>query len=69
MFLGFDEKGTPLYDTRDAAIERAKQIRQYGDDPDAQILICREQVPYWLRYLVRNTRLEWIGYKPLQEKA
>ena len=64
-FVGFDEKdGAALYDTKDAAIERAKQMQQWCD-PDAKILLHREWIPLWFAHLVQGTRLEWMGYKEL----
>ena len=63
MFVGLDTKdGAELYDTRDAAIERAKMMVQWGDDPEAKVMVHRTKIPLWLAHLVRGTRLEWIGY-------
>jgi hypothetical protein len=67
MFTGFDEKdGEPLYDTKEAAIERAKQMRQWGGDPDAKIMIHRKHVPLWFAHLVQETRLEFLAYSELK---
>ena len=64
MFIGFDEKdGAALYDTHEAAIERARQMIQWGDDPDAKVMVHREWVPLWIAHLVQETSLEWVGYK------
>ncbi len=43
-FKGFDpEDGAPLYDTKEAAIERAKQLVTWGGDPDVKILVQRSK--------------------------
>ena len=68
MFVGFDEKdGAPLYDSKEAAIERAKMIQKWHD-PDARIIVHREYIPLWLAHLVRETPFEWVGYKELPTK-
>ena len=64
MFKGLDEKdGAELYDTKEAAIERAKILKQWGDDPDARIMVHRKRIPLWFAHLVKETWLEWIGYE------
>jgi hypothetical protein len=46
MFVGFDEKnGEALYDTKEAAIERAKQLRTWCGDPNDRILVSRKWAP------------------------
>lgn len=66
-FSGFDEKdGEPLYDTKEAAIERARQIIAWGDDPDAKIRVHRKSVPLWFAHLVRDTWLYWLAYTELE---
>ena len=68
MFVGFDEKdGAPLYDSKEAAIERAKMMVKWTD-PDAKIIVHREYIPLWLAHLVRETPFEWVGYKELPTK-
>jgi len=63
MFVGFDpEDGAPLYDTKEAAIERARQMIQWGDDPEAKIMLRRSWIPRWLARFVRGTQFDWIGY-------
>ena len=66
-FKGFDPKdGEPLYDTKEAAIERAKQMMAWGGDPDAKILVHRKGVPLWFAHLVAETwfwRLAYTEYK------
>lgn len=65
-FLGFDEKdGSALYDTKEAAITRAKQMKEWCGDPEVEIWIHRTWVPLWLCHLVRETSLQWIGYTRL----
>jgi hypothetical protein len=65
-FQGFDEKdGEPLYDTKEAAIERAKQMRTWSGEPDVQIWIHRKRVPLWFAHLIRNTPLRWLAYTRL----
>ena len=64
MFVGFDKKdGSALYETQEAAIERARQMIQWGDDPDAKVMVHRKWVPLWIAHLVQETSLEWVGYK------
>lgn len=62
-FTGFDEEdGAPLYDTKEAAIERAKQMRTWDNDPDTQIWVHRKSVPLWLAHLVRDTPFRRLAY-------
>lgn len=68
MFIGFDEDGTALYDTKEAAIERAKQLVEHGGDPDAIIYVYREHIPRWFRDLVQGIPvLQLLAYKRLKE--
>jgi hypothetical protein len=63
MFVGFDEKdGAALFDMREAAIERAKQMKVWGDDPDAEVWVHREWLPLWFAHLVRDTPLRRLAY-------
>ena len=67
-FTRFDEKdGAPLYDTKEAAIERAKMMKTWGDDPNARIFVHRKQVPLWFAHLVQGTPFEWLAYKELKD--
>jgi len=62
-FTGWDEKdGEPLYDTKEAAIERAMQMKIWDNDPDAKIMIHRKGVPLWFAHLVQETWFEWLAY-------
>ncbi len=62
-FAGFDPKdGAPLYDTKEAAIERAKQMVAWGGDPDAKVLVHRKGVPLWFAHWVRDTWFWWLAY-------
>lgn len=62
-FIGFDEKdGAALYDTKEAAIERVKQMIAWGDDPDCKILVHRKRVPLWFAHLVSETWFWWLAY-------
>ena len=64
MFKGFDEKdGSALYDTKESAIERAKMLVAWSDDPNAKVWVQKEGIPLWLAHLVKDTPLEWIGYR------
>jgi hypothetical protein len=68
MFVGFDEKdGAALYDSKEAAIERAKMLLEWDDDPDAKIMVHRKWVPLWIAHLFMETKLEWIGYSELSK--
>lgn len=40
-FSGWSENGEHTYDTKDAAIERAKQMRKWDNNPDAKIMVQR----------------------------
>lgn len=67
-FVGFDEEdGAPLYDTKEAAIERAKQMKTWGDDPKAQIWVHRKSIPLWFAHLVQETWLVRLAYTRLAE--
>jgi hypothetical protein len=67
VFKGFDEKdGEPLYDTKESAIERAKMMRTWGDDPSAKIFVHRKQVPLWLAHIVRDTPFRFLAYTELK---
>jgi hypothetical protein len=69
-FKGFDEKdGAPLYDTLESALERVKMLRAWSDNPDAKIKISihRKREPWWFANLVRDTWLERLAYKELEE--
>lgn len=65
MFKGFDRDGAALYDTKEAAIERAKMLLRWDPDPESKIMVHRKRIPLWFAHLVRGTFLEWIGYKEL----
>jgi len=68
MFTGFSkEDSEALYDTKESAIERAKMMKTWQNDPDAKILIHRERVPLWFAHLVSETPLWWLGYTELVE--
>ena len=65
-FTGFDEKDVaPLYDTIESAIDRAKMLKDWNADPEAQIFIHRKKVPLWFAHLVRETPFQWLAYKKL----
>ncbi len=70
-FTGFDEKdGSPRYDTKESAIERARTMIQWkGDNPNDEIWVQREKVPLWLAHLFRDTPLSWIGYYKISNKG
>ena len=65
MFTGFDKDGDALYDTKEAAIERAKMLVAWNDNPDAQIMVQR-RVPLWFAHLVQETLFERLAYKELE---
>ena len=66
-FTGFDEKdGEPLYDTKESAIERAKMMKTWRDDPDAKIFVHRKSIPLWFAHLVQETRFQWLAYEELK---
>lgn len=66
-FTGFDPKdGEPLYDTKESAIERAKQMRQWDND-NSKIFIHRKRVPLWFAHLVQDTPLQFLGYTELKD--
>ena len=62
-FKGFDPKdGAPMYDTKESAIERAKQLVTWGGHPDAKILVHRKSVPLWFAHLVAETWFWRLAY-------
>jgi hypothetical protein len=66
-FTGFDEKdGEPLYDTKEAAIERAKMMKAWDSDPDTKIFIHRKGVPLWFAHLARDTWFQKLAYTELK---
>ena len=66
-FTGFDEEdGAPLYDTKEAAIERARMLKKWDSDPDTKIYIHKKQVPLWLAHIVRDTPLRFLAYTELK---
>lgn len=66
MFIGFAEKDdAPLYDTKVSAIERARMMVLWGDDPDMKIMVHREWMPLWLAHLFKGTPLQWLAYYEL----
>jgi hypothetical protein len=70
VFTGFDKKdGAALFDTKESAIERAKMLVQWGDDPAARIMVHRKRVPLWLAHLVRGTFLQRLAYREHNEKS
>ena len=63
MFTIFNEDDA--YDTIDAAIERAKMLRNWGD-PNTRIFVHRKYVPLWFAHLVQGTWLEGLAYEELK---
>lgn len=67
MFTGFDKKdGAALYDTKESAIERAKMLKAWDDDPNIKILVHRKKVPLWFAHLVQGTWFEGLAYEELK---
>jgi hypothetical protein len=65
-FTGFDPKdGAALYDTKEAAIERAKMLKAWDPDPNTKIFVHRKNVPLWFAHLVRETWFQRLAYKEL----
>jgi hypothetical protein len=66
-FLGFSEEdGEPTYDTKEVAIERARQMIAWGGDPSDKIFVHRKGVPLWFAHLVCETPLQWLAYTELK---
>jgi len=67
-FVGFDkEDGEPLYDTKEAAIERARMLKKWND-PDAQLWILRDKrIPLWFAHLVRDTWFMQLAYTRIED--
>lgn len=61
MFKGLDTDGAELYDTKEAAIERARMLVEWND-PTAKIMIHRRGVPLWFAHLVQGTWFECLAY-------
>jgi|HubBroStandDraft_3_1064219.scaffolds.fasta_scaffold2595296_1 hypothetical protein len=67
-FVGFDPKdGEPLYDTKEAAIERAKMMKKWDNDPDAKILVHKKGIPLWFAHLVQDTWFRGLAYTELRD--
>jgi hypothetical protein len=64
MFTGFDPTdGEPLYDTKEAALERAKQMISWNPSPEGDtIWVHRKGVPLWFAHLVRDTWFRRLAY-------
>ena len=66
-FKGFSEEdGEPLYDTKEAAIERAKQMIAWHGEPDTVIFVHRKHVPLWIAHMLQDTALQWLAYTELK---
>jgi len=66
-FSGFSEEdGEPTYDTKEAAIERARQMIAWQGEPGDVIFVHRKNVPLWFAHLVRETPLQWLAYTELK---
>lgn len=67
MFTGFDPNdGAPLFDTQEAATERAKMLKAWDADDDTRIFIHIKGVPLWFAHLVRDTSFWWLAYTELE---
>jgi hypothetical protein len=66
-FTGWSDDGDACYDTKEAAIERAKQIKAWSGDERMKIFTQRKWIPTWLARLTQNTRFDWIGYEEVEE--
>lgn len=64
-FSGFNEDGEPCYDSKEAAIERARQMAAFEGEPDQPIFIQRDWAPLWLAHLLQGTFLEFLCYEKL----
>lgn len=65
-FTGFDERdGAALYDTKEAAIQRARMLKQWNE-PDAEIWVQRKHFPTWLAHLIRDTWFRRLAYTRLE---
>lgn len=62
MFIGFDEDGADLYETKESAISRALVLKAWSKDPDIKIMVMKE-VPLWFAHLVKGTWFEFLGYE------
>lgn len=65
-FKGFSKDGEPLYDTKEAAIERAKQLVAWSDEPDTKIMVHRKHVPLWFARLVEFTPFDFLAFSELK---
>ena len=60
MFVGFNKNGEDLYDTKEAAIDRAKMLIAHNGPAD--ILVQKEEIPLWFAHLVKGTWFERFAY-------
>lgn len=67
-FSGWSENGEPTYDTKDAAIERAKQMRKWDNNPDAKIMVQKYKwMPSWFMHIFKDTCLEKLVYYEVKD--
>lgn len=68
-FTGFDPKdGEPLFDTRAAAIERARMMKKWDPDENTKIFILRsKKIPLWFAHLLQDTPFQWLAYRELKD--
>lgn len=64
-FVCFDPNGAAVYDTEEAAIERARQIAAF-EWSEALIWVQRKYVPLWLAHLLRDTPLGFLAYREVK---
>lgn len=66
MFSGFDEDGSACYNSKEAALERAKMIQAWNPEIKYLIFTQRDNVPLWFAHLVRGTMFEFLAYRELK---
>lgn len=64
-FSGFNDGGEALYDTKDAAIERAKMMHAWDGNTNGKIMV-QKNIPLWFDHLIKGTWFERLAYYELK---
>jgi hypothetical protein len=67
-FSGWSDDGEATFDSKEAAIERAKMMREWECEPTARVMVQRfKWLPLWIIHLLQGTWLEKIAYYEVKE--
>lgn len=59
-FQGFDDDGSELYDTKEAAIERSMMLARFHGHKS--IAVMKQWAPLWMAHLSKGTWFEKLFY-------